>query len=113
MNEAGRGIYGELDACHTPVGASRGPFFISPVGGTAPREAVTCVHETRDRGARRLNIDRAIASLKNRLAFAAGALEAWRGSRERPQFTAASARLDMLRLQLEKLARAVRRAERP
>jgi hypothetical protein len=58
-----------------------------------------------------MNIDGAIASLKQRLAYAAGAREAWRGSGERHKYVAACARLDMLRLQLEKLARAVRRAD--
>jgi hypothetical protein len=58
-----------------------------------------------------MRIDGAIASLKQRLAYAAGAREAWRGSGERQKYDAACTRLDMLRLQLEKLARAVRRAE--
>ena len=58
-----------------------------------------------------MNIASAVARLKQRLAFAAGAREAWRGSGERHKYDAACARLAMLRLQLEKLARAVRRAD--
>jgi hypothetical protein len=58
-----------------------------------------------------MKIASAIASLEQRLAFAAGAREAWRGSGERHKYDAACARLDMLRLQLDKLARAVRRAD--
>jgi len=58
-----------------------------------------------------MRIDGAIASLKQRLAYATGAREAWRGSGEQHQYAAACARLDMLSLQLEKLARAVRRAD--
>jgi hypothetical protein len=52
----------------------------------------------------------AIASLEQRLSYASGAREAWRGSGERHQYDSACARLDMLRLQLEKLAGAARRA---
>jgi hypothetical protein len=52
----------------------------------------------------------AIATLKKRLAYATGARDAWQGSGERLKYVAACARLDMLRAQLEKLARAVRRA---
>jgi hypothetical protein len=57
-----------------------------------------------------MTLNGAIASLKKRLVYAAGAREAWRGSGERHKYVAACARLDMLRLQLDKLARAVRRA---
>ena len=60
-----------------------------------------------------MKIDTAIGSLKQRLAYAAGACEAWRGCGERHKYDLACARLDMLRLQLEKLARAVRRAGTP
>jgi hypothetical protein len=52
----------------------------------------------------------AIAALKKRLDYATGARDAWQRSGERPKYVAACARLDMLRAQLEKLARAVRRA---
>jgi hypothetical protein len=55
-------------------------------------------------------ISSAIATLKKRLSYATGARDAWRGSGERLKYVAACARLDMLRAQLEKLARAVRRA---
>ena len=58
-----------------------------------------------------MTLEGAIASLNRRLAYAAGAREAWRGSGERGKYVAACARLAMVRLQLEKLARAVRRAE--
>lgn len=58
-----------------------------------------------------MKIESAIASLKQRLVYAAGAREAWRGSGEGPKYRVACARFDMLRLQLEKLARAVRRAD--
>jgi hypothetical protein len=57
-----------------------------------------------------MKIDTAIGSPEQRLACAADACEAWRGSGERHKYEVACARLDMLRLQLEKLARAVRRA---
>jgi hypothetical protein len=55
----------------------------------------------------------AVATLKKRLAYATGARDAWQGSGERLKYVAACARLDMLRAQLEKLARAVRRAPPP
>lgn len=58
-----------------------------------------------------MKIGSAIARLKQRLAYAAAAREAWRGSGERHKYDAACTRLDMLRLQLEKLARAVGRAD--
>jgi len=58
-----------------------------------------------------MTIQGAVAALQRRLAYVAGAREAWRGSGERQKYVAAGARLDMLRLQLAKLARAVRRAE--
>ena len=58
-----------------------------------------------------MNLAAAVASLKQRLAFAAGAREAWRGSGERHKYDAACASLDMLRLQLEKLAGAELRAD--
>ena len=52
----------------------------------------------------------AVATLKKRLAYATGARDAWQGSGEPLKYVAACARLDMLQLQLDKLARAVRRA---
>jgi hypothetical protein len=55
-------------------------------------------------------ISTAIATLKKRLVYATGARDAWQSSGERLKYVAACARLDMLRAQLEKLARAVRRA---
>ena len=58
-----------------------------------------------------MNLDGAIASLEQRVAYATGACEAWRGSGDRQKYAVACARLDMLRLQLEKLARAVRRTD--
>ena len=58
-----------------------------------------------------MTVDGAIASLRMRLAYAAGAREAWRASGERPKYDAACARLDMLALQLDKLAVAVHRAD--
>jgi len=58
-------------------------------------------------------ISTAVATLKKRLAYATGARDAWQGSGERLKYLAACARLDMLQLQLEKLARAVRRAPPP
>jgi len=54
----------------------------------------------------------AIATLKRRLSYADGARHAWQGSGERPKYDDACARVGMLREQLEKLARAVRRAAR-
>ena len=58
-----------------------------------------------------MTVDGAIASLRTRLAYAAGARDAWRGSGEPHKYRAACARFDMLRLQLEKLAGAVRRSD--
>lgn len=58
-----------------------------------------------------MTIDGAIATLERRLAYVTRAREAWHGSGERHNYAAAGARLDMLRLQLDKLARAVRRAD--
>jgi hypothetical protein len=58
-------------------------------------------------------ISTAVATLKKRLAYATGARDAWQSSGERLKYLAACARLDMLELQLEKLARAVRRALPP
>lgn len=58
-----------------------------------------------------MTVSGAIAALQRRLSYAAGARDAWRGSGERGNYLAACARLDMLRLQLDKLARAVRRAK--
>ena len=58
-------------------------------------------------------ISTAVATLKKRLAYATGARDAWQGSGERLKYLAACARLDMLQLQLGKLARAVRRAPPP
>ena len=58
-----------------------------------------------------MKIASAIAGLKQRLTYAAGAREAWRASGEQPKYDAACARLDMLALQLEKLAVAVHRAD--
>ena len=55
-------------------------------------------------------ISTAVATLKKRLAYAAGARDAWQGSGEPLKYLAACARLDMLRAQLEKLARAAGRA---
>ena len=54
-------------------------------------------------------VSTAVATLKKRLAYATGARDAWQGSGERLKYIAACARLDMLRAQLKKLARAVRR----
>jgi hypothetical protein len=59
----------------------------------------------------RMTLNSAVASLKRRLAYATGAREAWRGSGEPRGYVAACARLDMLQLQLDKLAGAVRRAD--
>ena len=58
-------------------------------------------------------ISTAVATLKKRLAYATGARDACQGSGERLKYLAACARLDMLQVQLEKLARAVRRAPPP
>jgi len=56
-----------------------------------------------------MKVASAVASLKQRLLYAAGARDAWRSSGEPHKYRAACARFDMLRLQLEKLASAVRR----
>jgi hypothetical protein len=58
-----------------------------------------------------MTIHGAIATLERRLAYVTRAREAWCGSGAQQNYAAAGARLDMLRLQLDKLARAVLRAD--